>query len=307
MAACPVIDAHAHLWERIDGLIDGTRIRHIGGGRTTFPGGIRQMMPALMHDGKNTAERFLAAMDAAGVAGAVITQEYIDGIQNDYLRSVRRKYPARLRVCGMAEFRRPGYLSTVGRLIKAGFDGIKIPAQRLASLSPRVLLTSDEMMRALKLMEKNDIFLSIDLADGDTQVPEMEEIIREFPKLRIAIGHFGMVTRDGWLSQIRLARHENVVVESGGITWLFHKEAYPFRGAVRAIREAADLVGIGKIMWGSDYPRTMTAITYRMSFDFILKSGFNELESCSFLGGNASRFYRFAPPETPAVKSILED
>ena len=27
-----------------------------------------------------------------------------------------------------------------------------------------------------------------------------------------------------------------------------------------------------KLMWGSDYPRTITAITYRMSYDFIIKS-----------------------------------
>lgn len=34
---------------------------------------------------------------------------------------------------------------------------------------------------------------------------------------------------------------------------------------------AADLVGFDKLMWGSDYPRTMTAISYRMSLDFVEK------------------------------------
>jgi len=41
---------------------------------------------------------------------------------------------------------------------------------------------------------------------------------------------------------------------------------------VKAIKEAASLVGPEKLMWGSDYPRTITAITYRMSYDFIIKS-----------------------------------
>jgi predicted TIM-barrel fold metal-dependent hydrolase len=41
---------------------------------------------------------------------------------------------------------------------------------------------------------------------------------------------------------------------------------------VGAIREVIDLIGSDKLMWCSDYPRTMTAITYRMSYDFILKS-----------------------------------
>ena len=32
------------------------------------------------------------------------------------------------------------------------------------------------------------------------------------------------------------------------------------------------MVGADKLMWGSDYPRTITAITYKMSYDFILKT-----------------------------------
>ena len=117
-----------------------------------------------------------------------------------------------------------------------------------------------------------------------------------------------MVTTEGWKSQIRLARHRNVMIESGGITWLFNGEFYPFRGAVRAIREAADLVGIEKLMWGSDYPRTITAITYRMSYDFVLKS--EELsgrEKELFLGLNARGFYGFGElPELPYIKNMSE-
>ena len=40
-------------------------------------------------------------------------------------------------------------------------------------------------------------------------------------------------------------------------------------------------------MWGSDYPRTITAITYKMSYDFILKTGeLTEREKDLFLGEN---------------------
>lgn len=73
-----------------------------------------------------------------------------------------------------------------------------------------------------------------------------------------------------WKEQILLARHPNVIVESGGITWLFNDEFYPFKGAVKAIREAADLVGMEKLMWGCNSSRTITAITYKMSYDFLV-------------------------------------
>ena len=60
------------------------------------------MLPPFMIDGRNTAEVFLANMNYAQVGGAVVTQEYIDGIQNDYLLEVMTNYPDRFFVCAGA-------------------------------------------------------------------------------------------------------------------------------------------------------------------------------------------------------------
>ena len=276
--AYTIIDAHAHLWLRQDTVVDGLPIRTLLNGRSMFMGEERQMLSPFMVDGVNSAEVFLSNMDYAQVGAAVITQEFIDGFQNDYLEEVARRYPDRFFVCGMCEFRKPGYLEEARQLIARGFKGIKIPAQRLL------------------------------LKEGRVKVGELEEVIAECPNLRVAIGHFGMVTTPGWTEQIKLARHPHVRIESGGITWLFNDEFYPFRGAVRAIREAADLVGFEKLMWGSDYPRTITAITYRMSYDFITKSlELSDEEKRLFLGENARSFYGFGDlPELPYIKNMSE-
>lgn len=303
-----IIDAHSHLWLKQDTVVDGLPIRTLENGRSMFMGEVRQMLPPFMTDGRNSAEVFLSNMDYAQVAAAVVTQEFIDGMQNDYLEQVRQQYPDRFFVCGMCEFRKPGFFDQAVSLAERGFRAIKIPAQRLLLPEGRVWLTGEEMMKMFHLMEERGMILSIDLADGDTQTGEIEEIISECPDLKIAIGHFGMVTRPGWLAQVRLARHPHVRLESGGITWLFNDEFYPFKGAVRAIREAADEVGFEKLMWGSDYPRTITAITYRMSYDFVLKSDeLTDDEKRLFLGENARRFYQFgALPELPYIKNMSE-
>ncbi|MBR0043077.1 MAG: amidohydrolase [Bacteroides sp.] len=303
-----IIDAHAHLWLKQDTVVDGWPIKTLENGRSMFMGEVRQMVPPFMVDGVNSAEVFLSNMDYAQVSAAVITQEFIDGIQNDYLQAVAQRYPNRFFVCGMCEFRKPNFLPHAKELLDNGFRAIKIPAQRLLLPEGRVSLTNDEMMQMFALMEEKGAILSIDLADGDMQVGEMKEIAQTFPNLKIAIGHFGMVTRQGWEEQIKLARYKNVFIESGGITWLFNDEFYPFRGAIEAIRQASALVGMEKLMWGSDYPRTITAITYRMSYDFVLKS--NELtpeEKAMFLGKNAEQFYGFKHlVELPYIKNMSE-
>ncbi len=290
-----IIDAHAHLWGKQQGTVNGKPVYDVGGGKSDFGGEIRQMMPAYMTDGINSAERFIANMDYAGVSAAVITQEYIDGNQDSYLLEARKKYPDRIRICALYEEKE---LKDID-----GFDGIKICASRLKDKN---LLNH---LHPFEAANEKGKFISIDLADGDEQTDMLDKIAKMFPKLKIAIGHFGMVTRENWLKQIETAKNENVFIESGGITWLFNSEFYPYPSAVKAIKEAAELVGFNKLMWGSDYPRTMTAITYKMSFDFIVKSdSITEKDKALFLGENAVKFYGFKNLTVPEkVRNMVED
>ena len=289
-----MIDAHLHLWEKQHGRVNGLPVYDLGGGRSQFGDVVRQMMPAYMTDGVNSVERLLANMDFAQVAGAVVTQEYIDGNQDAYLRRVRTENPIRIRVSALYEEQPLGDISWA--------DGIKICAGRLAD--PDLTKLDDVFARAAA----EDKFIGLDLADGDTQVATLREMIQQYPDVRMAIGHFGMVTRPNWLEQIKLACYKNVFVESGGITWLFNREFYPYPSAVRAILEARDICGMEKLMWGSDYPRTMTAITYRMSWDFVDKSPLLTAgEKKLFFHDNAETFYRFHDlPEMPYVHHMAE-
>ena len=308
-----IIDAHSHLWLRQDTSWDGKPIRSLKNGRSIFLGEEVQMMPPFILDSRNTAEVFLSNMDYAQVGAAVVVQEFIDGVQNDYLETVQRQYPERFFCCGMADYRQPDFFVQVQELIEQrGFRGIAIPGHRLLGKP----LTSDEMMRMFHLMEQKNVVLSITLEDGDRQVGELREVISECPQLRIAIGHLGMANppqtpcweNPSWRRQIALAQHEHVMIEMGGITWLYNTEFYPFPSAIRAIREVIDIAGSDKLMWGSDYPRTITAITYRMSYDFILKSSeLSDADKRLILGENACRFYGFTDlPDLPYIKNMSE-
>lgn len=289
-----MIDAHLHLWDKQHGMVDGLPVYDLGGGRSQFGSVVRQMTPAYINDGVNSVERLLANMDFAQVAGAVVTQEYIDGNQDAYLRQVRQAHPLRLRVSALYEEKSLGDISWA--------DGIKICAGRLADQD--LTHHAEAFWRAAA----EDKFIGLDLADGNTQTASLREMIQQYPNVRMAIGHFGMVTTPGWQEQIRLARYPNVFIESGGITWLFNSEFYPYPSAVRAILEARDICGMEKLMWGSDYPRTMTAITYRMSWDFVDKSPLlTPEEKQLFFHRNSEGFYRFHDlPDMPYIHHMAE-
>ena len=294
-----IIDAHSHLWLRQDTIVDGQAIRTLGknGSRSLFFGEERQMLPPFMINGRNTAEVFLSNMDYAQVSAAVVVQEVIDGCQNDYLIEVQRQWPDRFFCMGMCRT-----VEEAARLKAAGLKGIAIPGHRIST-------PLHDMMPMFKYMEREGMVLSMCLGEDERQIAEMGEIIEECPNLKVAIGHFGMVTTSAFESQVKLAlRGKNVMIESGGITWLYNNEFYPFPSAVKSICLAADWVGFDRLMWGSDYPRTITAITYRMSYDFILKSReIGDADKAAFLGGNAKKFYCFDKlVELPYIKNMSE-
>ncbi|MCR5849679.1 MAG: amidohydrolase [Bacteroidaceae bacterium] len=294
-----IIDAHSHLWLEQDTVVDGCPIRTLqpNGSRSEFFGEERQMLPPFMIDGKNTAEVFLSNMDYAQVAAAVVVQEVIDGNQNAYLTEVQAKYPERFFCMGMA-----WTLEEAKAVQKAGLRGIAFPGHRMKE-------SLHTLMPIFKFMEEQGLVLSMCLGEDPRQIAEMAEVIHECPRLKVAIGHFGMVTTEAFESQVKLAREgQYVMIESGGITWLFNSEFYPYPSAMHSIRQAADWVGIDRLMWGSDYPRTITAITYRMSYDFLFRSTLLlPEEMAAFLGENAARFYDFKNlPELPYIKNMSE-
>ena len=301
-----MIDAHVHLWEKQDGCVKNLPVQGLGNGKSTFIGGVHQMMPPYMEDNRNTAERLIANMDYACVNACAVTQEYLDGNQDEYLLKVKEKYPDRFKITALYEDE--GYIEDRKRIGSGNlssnkvyertgpgmvrslekFDGVKICACRLKN---------KDLMAHIDIFKKAEAagkYISIDMADGDEQVESLQKVINECPNLRIAIGHFGMVTTLGWQKQIELAKNKNVYIESGGLTWLFHKEFYPYPSAIDAILEAKSICGIDKLMWGSDYPRTMTDITYKSAGRFILESNkLTDEDKAKFLGENAIKFYGF--------------
>ena len=295
-----IVDSHLHIWRKIDGRTeDETPVVPLSGGMIRIGDSELLGMPPTHLDCSARAEWVLAEFDAAGVDVGVIVQEYLDGPQNDYLLEVSRQHPNRFFMHALPDFFRPDQVADEAfELFDGGFRGLKLCA---GHLSGKVALDDDRLMPIWARMAEQDLVLAVDLAAGDEQVPMMEKILSRHPALRVAVGHFGMVGRTDWMKQIRLAEADNVWIESGGITWLFRHEGPPFPGAQKAIRQAARAVGIGKLMWGSDYPRTMVDFTYRQTLDFV-RDGCAFLSAPDkrrFLGDNARRVYGLKAPAKP--------
>ncbi|MEM1210915.1 MAG: amidohydrolase family protein [Planctomycetota bacterium] len=287
----PIIDAHVHLWNRIRGQVRGeVPVRAVSNGRITIGDNEILGMPATMLDCQARAELLIAEMDAAGVNTAVVVQEYLDGEQNDYLLHVASQYPDRFFVHGLPDWFSPDQLtSQINSLLNRGFKGIKLPAHQLEGT---IELDGKRLLIAFQAIADADAILAVDLSEGQSQVPAFRRIMDKHPSMRVAIGHFGMPSRGGWPGQLELCHYKNVYVETGGIIWLYRDHGIAFYPAVEAITNAIDLIGCDKIMWGSDWPRTMVDFTYTQAIDFLVNTDrISETSKNKILGLNALRLY----------------
>ncbi len=287
-----IVDAHMHIWNKLHGQIGGkTPVLPLANGMIQIGEAKMLGMPASHLDSCARAEWVIAEFDAAGVDVGVVVQEYMDGEQNDYVREAQTKFPNRFFAHAIPNFwNKSAVAQEAAALFAQGFRGLKLPAGHLAAQN--ILLDDLHYMPIWEQMAAQGQVLAIDLSTGVGQVPAMENILQHFPKLHVALGHFGMANRDGWPGQLNLCRHENVYLESGGIIWLYRHEGYPFPGAIAAIKKAKQEVGIEKLMWGSDWPRTMVDFTYRQSLDFVRNdASLTDREKSLFLGDNAAKLY----------------
>ncbi len=295
----PVIDAHMHLWDRVHGTVQGkTPVVPVANGVVRIGDNDVLGMPAYMLDCRARAEYFIAEMEAAGVGGAVVVQEYLDGEQNDYLLETASRYPGRFFMHALPDwFNADGVAAEVGALLSRGFRGIKLPAMHLTGTTT---LDDIRFMAAYEQVHDAGAVLAIDLCEDEAQVPAMRRVLDRFPALKVAVGHFGMPSRGGWPGQLELCRYENVYIETGGIVWLYRAHGTGFAPALDAVCEAIEHIGADKIMWGSDWPRTMTDFTYDQSLAFLRDTDrISETDKARVLAGNARRLYGF-PADTPA-------
>lgn len=293
------IDAHAHVWNRVHGRISGkTPVSPQANGMIRVGDQTLLGMPAYMADCAARAEYLVAEMDAAGVDVAVVVQEYLDGQQNEYCLDVLERYPDRFFVHGLPDFFKPDDVEAEAMaLFDRGFRGLKLSAMHLVG---HVELCDARLMPIYRHMEREGLVLAVDLAPDAPQAGQMRRVLEQYPELPVAIGHFGMVNRGGWPEQLELCRYPNVFMETGGIIWLYRDEGYSFPSALEAIRKAADTVGIDRLMWGSDWPRTMVDFTYRQSIQFLRQSdAFDNEEKRKLLGNNATLLYAIVPPSHP--------
>jgi predicted TIM-barrel fold metal-dependent hydrolase len=304
-----IIDAHAHVIERIAGFGLRGELRPLGKGKARWANGEEiQLIPAELGDREFTGETLLALMNRFGIEKAVLLQGSFYGFQNEYAYEVATKYPEQFIAAGTLD----PFCKRSGELLERWLNLMKLKVIKFETSSGGGLMGYHQPFK-IDGEVFGDIFsrvagsgatLVLDIGSpgmDSFQVNAVANIAKQYPAMKIVVCHMLAPTlkdraalEDG-LKTLQLA---NVWFDLAAIPANLAPEQYPYPTARDFIKLAKDIVGAEKLVWGTDVPSVLTGESYSNLIEYIIGAGiFSTAELEAVFYKNACTAYPIQPEE----------
>lgn len=297
------IDIHAHIFSSAHGRNCFGEVRSERFGRIVNGGEVKPFMPPLSDTTRFGAENLLELMREAEVERAVLVQNPTIGSVNGEILEAVSRYPGIFAGVIQVDPFLDGCVKELDRWAATGmFRALKLELSSgwgwLAS-HPEVDFHYGLLEPLLEAAARHGLHVIFDT--GPTGGPayrpgEMAEMAGRHPELTFIVEHLGYMTRDGdeklHRRMLELGRRENVYLGISAVGQLL-EEAYPCPRAMELVRRAREIMGAGKLLWGTDCPTTMCRYTYRQMKEAVeLHTPFFSPEELELvLWGNAHRLF----------------
>ena len=233
-------------------------------------------------------EDLIVSMDESGIDRSVIcgfpwNQPDLCFLHNQYLMESASRFPNRLIVFVSLLFSNPDWSGKeLVRVMKGGARGVgeiafyhdEMTSQDIHFMKP--ILTQMEKQGIPLLLHTNETLGHSYPGKGRTPLERFYELILSFPNLPIILGHWG-----GGLPFYELMPE----VRKGMANVYYDTAASPFLYSKKIYAIASEIVGVGKILFGTDYP----LISPRRYFKELEGSGLSGQDQEKILGLNFSR------------------
>ncbi len=283
----PIIDTHMHVWS---------------GDPQKFP----LVHPYIPHfqppKTAGTVEMLVQEMDQFGITQCVIVQAIYHGWDNLYVADCLRRYPDRFRVHGLIDPTDPLVADKLSFWMKEhGLSGMRF--------SPIYYLGKDEWMNGPAhhaLWQKaGDLHAIFNYFISTPQLPRLEEMIGQYPQVRVVIDHFARVDLKAsdplpeFQKLLRLAKYPNVWAKVTELSVISPSGRHPYRDTFPWVRRLYDAFGPDRLLWGTGFPGSTRVENGRPDLPHELElvqkelDFFTDEDRSKILGNNAAKLWDF--------------
>jgi predicted TIM-barrel fold metal-dependent hydrolase len=274
----PILDSQVHAYER------------------NHPG--RPWIGTLYGPAEVTGDQMVAAMDAAGVDGAILVSPFsMYRYDASYALQVYARHPRRFRLVKPVDPTDPAVVETIADWAATkGTVGIRIFLRDEASTDP----ADPGINRVLAEAARHSLPVNLACRGRLDQAAALAE---RNPNTRLVVDHLGLAQPHeppvppepfAELSQLlALAAHDNVAVKVSGACTL-SRQPFPYNDIWDPLGRVFDAFGFDRCMWGTDWTRAVGMLTYRQGVDaFRVTERLSQSEREALMGETLRRIYNW--------------
>ncbi|MBP5225706.1 MAG: amidohydrolase [Lachnospiraceae bacterium] len=275
----PLIDAHVHLFPRMDGFkYKNVPTRSGKYGVVYWGDAPRQQFDPSYTDSSSPAEVYLKLMELNGVDKAFIPQTPVYGKHYDYVDSILRAHPGRFATVGLAYpcGTKERFLREAKEALdERGYLGLKfeMPDTPFRADLPEYAYIFETLMERNKL-----IMVDMGWGDGEWDFPYeiIAKAVKTYKDLTWVFPHLGVSRL--WDREEHEVRHYermkrmfDLMNVNEHIWWDMSSvatsacqrfEQYPYPHFPEVMKTVKEEIGFERVMFGTDYPGTTTKVTY---------------------------------------------
>jgi L-fuconolactonase len=252
-----------------------------------------------------SGDEMVAAMDAAGVDGALLVSPYsFYRYDASYALEVGAAHPGRF-----------GLIKPVNPNDPAVEEDIADWAKKNGAVAIRILLTYEAsedpvhpgMNRILAAAARHSLPVNL-LCWG--RLGQAKGLITRNPNTVIVIDHLGLpqpfeppVPAQPWAELpkvLELAAYDNVRIKISGACTLSH-ERFPYSDIWDPLARMFEAFGFDRCMWGTDWTRAIALLTFKEGVDaFRLTDRLSANEKTALMGATLGKVYGWQPAKRTA-------
>jgi len=256
---------------------------------------------AVLHGPKEvTGDQMVAAMDEAGVDGAILVSPFtMYRYDASYAVQVYAAHPGRFALIKPVDPSDPAVADTIAEwAAREGTVAVRIMLTRGVTSDP----ADPGIARVLAAAARHSMPVNL-LCWG--RLEQVEQMAARNPGTTLVIDHLGLqqpfeppVPEKPFAELpkvLRLAAYANVVIKISGACTLSHRP-FPYEDIWDPLARIFDAFGLDRCMWGTDWTRAVALLTYKQGVDaFRLTDRLSEGDRAKLMGGSLTRIYGWAP------------
>ena len=250
-----------------------------------------------------TGEDMVAAMDAVGVAGALLISPWsLYRYDASYALAVHARHPGRF---GLIKPFDPAAANLTEEIAEWARTPGTVGA-RIVLMEPTTPSASDPGIRQI-LSASTAQGLPVNVICWD-QLDLFAELARDFPNTQLVLDHLGL--RQPFLPPVptqpfaaleavlALAQFDNVAIKISGACTLSH-QPYPYLDLRAPLEKIFTAYGFERCLWGTDWTRAVAFLSYAQGVDaFRIENWLSVPERAALMGGSLARLYHWSPTHT---------